>query len=166
MQYSSKEEYWLWIVRCLMSFRHFRLPCEILQKVSAWTEMFYKGANLKLRSETTHFDRSFCRCSAIRGSQRFSAWTGWMPVRCRGQLYTMKFVSSALGLLNRDSLMFVVDINLGKVRPKWFNECLNQFPHKYFPVPNKNNSRYAIRTTHSASRNPLANQPPPLIPQS
>ena len=51
-----------------------------------------------------------------------------MPVRCRGlQLYAMEFVRSGLGLLNRDSPVFVDDINLVKVH----QECLNQFPHKY-----------------------------------
>ena len=50
-----------------------------------------------------------------------------MPDRCREELYTVRLVSSALGLLNRDSPMFVDGINLVKVH----QECLNQFPHNY-----------------------------------
>ena len=45
----------------------FRLLCGILRKVSAGTEMSYKAADLKLRSETTHFDMPERRRSAIRG---------------------------------------------------------------------------------------------------
>ena len=45
----------------------FRLLCGILRKVSAGTEMSYEAADLKLRSETTHFDMPERRRSAIRG---------------------------------------------------------------------------------------------------
>ena len=45
----------------------FRLLCGILQKVSAGTKLSYEEADLKLRSETTHFDMPERRRSAIRG---------------------------------------------------------------------------------------------------
>ena len=51
----------------MSSSTFFRLPCGILQKVSAGTEMSNEVANLKLRSETTHFDMPERRRSAIRG---------------------------------------------------------------------------------------------------
>jgi len=51
----------------MSSSTFFRLLCGILQKVSAGTEMFYKAADLKLRSEMTHFDMPERRRSAIRG---------------------------------------------------------------------------------------------------
>ena len=54
----------------MSSSTFFRLPCGILHKVSAWMEMFFEAADLKLHSETIHFDMLKRRRSAIRDSLR------------------------------------------------------------------------------------------------
>ena len=77
--------------------------------------MFYEAADLELYSETTHFDRLKRRHSTIRGSQDSlrEQTECWFVV-----VNPMRLVSSALGLLSRDSPIFVDNINLVKVCQK------------------------------------------------